>query len=107
MKIFLLAIVTTVSLAASALSEELSVGEITWGNAAAECLERVAPACEVRTDHPQFPGKPKIWCPAKTPQFIDAQATCDKEADAASKPGPAGKWKHREVPTKRAGYDAS
>ncbi len=108
MRIFL-AITIASLLATSAAAQELSPGEIAWGNAAAKCLARVAPDCMVRTDHPQFPGKPKMWCPKNTPQFVQVQKTCDDEADAAVAPNSAGKWQHREVPPQKPkrGYDAS
>lgn len=106
MRIFL-AIIMTASMSASALAQQLSAGEIAWGNAAAACLERIEPKCEVRTDSPKFLGHPKMWCPSNTPEFAQVQKTCDQEADTAAKPGPAGKWKHREVPQKQgAGYEA-
>lgn len=97
------------SVATPALAGDLSPGEIAWGNAAAACLARVAPDCAVRTDNPQFPGKPKMWCPSRTPQFVQAQKACDEEADAAVAPNSAGKWQHREVPSSKPkrGYDAS
>jgi hypothetical protein len=112
MRIFL-AIIATVTLTVSATAQDLSRGQVLWANAAEKCLLRVAPACEVRLDHPDFMGQPKIWCPAKTPQAVEANTVCDAEADKAARPNPAGKWKYREVPSEpkvqrqeSAGYDA-
>lgn len=97
--------ITIAFISAPAMAYELSPGEIAWGTAAHACLQRIAPECEIRTDHPKFPGQLKMRCPANTPHFVKAQKTCDEEADAKTQPNPAGKW--QPPAGNQKGYDAS
>lgn len=100
----ILAITTAFVATSSAFAAELSPGEIAWGKAAHACFQRIAPECMLRTDHPQFPGKLKMWCPKQTPHFVKAQKACDEEADSKTAPSSDGQWK---PPSDKQGYDAS